>query len=96
MLTSFSLVCQTQTFVSTVGGGRSKMPIIFFLECGTNLVAKVEMHDKITDILSDKGLVHLLDIDRLLYGSDQLSLEENKQVFNHVQHFIKESNRFAN
>ncbi len=72
------------------------MPIIFFLECGTNLVAKVEMHDKITDILSDKGLVHLLDIDRLLYGSDQLSLEENKQVFNHVQHFIKESNRFAN
>ena len=25
-------------------------------------LAKVEMHDKITDILSDKGLVHLLEI----------------------------------
>ena len=53
------------------------------------------MHDKITDILSDKGLIHLLDIDLLLYGSDQLSLDENKQVFNHVQRFIKESNRFV-
>ena len=78
------------------GGGEVENANHFFLECGTNLVAKVEMHDKITDILSDKGLVHLLDIDRLLYGSDQLSLEENKQVFNHVQHLIKESNRFAN
>ncbi len=77
------------------GGGEVENANHFFLECGHNLVAKVEMHDKITDILSDKGLIHLLDIDLLLYGSDQLSLDENKQVFNHVQRFIKESNRFV-
>ena len=43
-------------------------------------MAKVEMHDKITDTLSGKGLVHVLDIDLLLYGSDLLLIYENKQV----------------
>ncbi len=78
------------------GGGEVENANHFFLDCGTNLVAKVEMLDKITDILTIKGLDHLLDIDLLLFGSDQLSYEENKQVFGHVQQFIKESKRFAN
>ena len=54
--------------------GAPETSVAFLLE------GSVEIHDKITDILSDKGLVHLLEIDLLLYSSDQLSLEENKQV----------------
>ena len=67
----------------------------FLLECGSNLVAKVEMLDNITHILEAKNLVHLLDIDLLLFGSDQLSYEENNQVFGCVHHFIKTSKRFT-
>ncbi len=77
------------------GGGEVEDANHFLLECGSNLVAKVEMLDNITHLLEAKNLVHLLDIDLLLFGSDQLSYEENNQVFGFVHHFIKISKRFT-
>ena len=67
----------------------------FLLECGSNLVSKVKMLDSITDILANKGLGDMLNIDLLLKGSDRLSLNENKLIFGHVQTFIAESKRFV-
>ena len=67
----------------------------FLLECGRNLVSKVKMIDNITNILSRNNLDEdLLTIDLLLYGSNVLSLEDNKLVFSSVQTFIAESKRF--
>ena len=79
----------------TVGGGEVENAQHFLLDCGNNLVAKVNMLDSITDLLLDRGIDEdLLDINLLLYGSDQLSHDDNVKIFSFVHTFIKDSNRF--
>ncbi len=53
------------------------------------------MIDSITEILVTKNLEHLLTIDLLLHGSNQLSYTENCKVFDAVQLFLIESKRFT-
>jgi hypothetical protein len=39
---------------------------------------------------------HLLNINTLLFGSQRYSTEENRSIFNEVQHYIKQTSRFNN
>ncbi len=68
----------------------------YLLEGGTNLVSKVKMLDSITDLLGGKGLIDDIEIniDLLLHGSEQLTLEDNNKIASYVQTFIGESKRF--
>ncbi len=90
------LIGISNTDLCDCGGGEVENARHFLLECGTNLVAKVNMLDSITDLLHDRGLDNnnLLDIDLLLYGSDLLSYNDNVRIFSLVHTFIKDSNRF--
>ena len=67
----------------------------YLLECGRNLVAKIKMLDSISDLLVANGLQDTFNVDLLLYGTDQLSEENNKKLFSFVQLFIAESKRFS-
>ncbi len=72
----------------------------YLLECGRNLVAKVIMLDSITDLLLAKGFAQntideMLGVDLLLRGSEELSSDENIQIFKLVHIFISDSKRFS-
>ncbi len=67
----------------------------YLLECGRNLVAKINMLDSISDLLTSNGLNIPLNIELLLYGSVRLSDDKNKKLFSFVHQFIAESKRFA-
>ena len=49
------------------------------------------MMDTITDLLNEKNLENLFDINLLLHGSNQLSDMENCRIFEAVQVFKMES-----
>ncbi len=71
----------------------------YLLDCGSNLVAKVEMLDSVMEILMNKGLTmdeasDRLGVDLLLYGAPDLSYQENIQIFDNVHRFIGKSKRF--
>ncbi len=71
----------------------------YLLDCGSNLVARIEMLDSVMDILVDKGYSiddanDKLGVDLLLYGANDLSVEDNALIFEKVQHFIGKSKRF--
>ncbi len=69
----------------TVGRGEVENAQHFLLDCGNNLVAKINMLDSITDLLLERSLDEdLLDTDLLLYGSDLLSHENNVKIFSFV------------
>ncbi len=53
------------------------------------------MLDTITDLLQGKNKEHLLNINLLLFGSNELNYNENCIIFEAVQVFIMESKRFA-
>ncbi len=71
----------------------------YLLDCGIELEKRVKMLDSIFDILKNEGfsddrIDQILGADLLLYGSDELNENVNTSIFEAVQLFLWESDRF--
>ena len=65
----------------------------FFLRCPTHALPRIEMLASVNNIITDTN--NSMDIQLLLRGSPSLTTLQNQLIFQHVQLFIKSSNRFT-
>ena len=67
----------------------------YLLYCQAYANSRQVLFDKILDILSKQPLNYIIDTNLLLFGKPELSYNDNVQIFEVVQEFIKSTNRFS-